>query len=86
MVHNAQQRSGRHARRRGAGWAVRLASAVVACVAVTVGATVAEGDLRAAGVALRTHGWQDVSVGTQTRYCGFDVQAVQIAVYCQSGN
>ena len=34
---------------------------------------------------ITTHGWQDISVGTQTTYCGLTLFPWAMDLYCQSG-
>jgi hypothetical protein len=37
-------------------------------------------------VFVRIHGWNDISVGTDTAYCGMHFQRGQHPFYCQSGH
>ena len=88
MLHHAQYR-GRHRRHpigdhrrcrrpvRRPGLLHRLLAVAGACARVLIGVTACGG--------VHAHGWRDVAVGTQTRYCGLYVQSAQVSLYCQSG-
>jgi hypothetical protein len=35
---------------------------------------------------VRVHGWNDITIGTNTAYCGIHFQAGQDPLHCQSGH